>query len=114
MFSINQLGSCSQERWKLLPVFLKECKYIEKKVIRYINDDMMDFSVSDENKLGWPKFLQQKNVSHLSFKQKSMMYFSRTIFTISGYKTWVCKLTKYVHKFFLYLLIIVFTMLICL
>ena len=45
---MNQLGSCSQERWKLLPVFLKECKYIEKKVIRYINDDMRDFSVSDE------------------------------------------------------------------
>ena len=53
-----------------------------------------------KNKLGWPNFLQQKNVSHLSFKQKSMMYFSRTIFTISGYRTWVCKLTKYVHKFF--------------
>ena len=32
-------------------VSLKECKYIEKKVIRHINDNMSDFSssnVSDE------------------------------------------------------------------
>ena len=28
-------------------VFLKECKYIEKKVIRYINDTLSDFSSSD-------------------------------------------------------------------
>ena len=26
-----------------LQVFLKECKYIEKKVIRYINDNLSDF-----------------------------------------------------------------------
>ena len=25
-------------------VFLKECKYIKKKVIRYINDNLSDFS----------------------------------------------------------------------
>ena len=30
-------------------VFLKECKYIEKKVIRYINDNLRDFSSSDES-----------------------------------------------------------------
>ena len=31
-----------------LQVFLKECKYIEKKVIRNINRNLSDFSSSDE------------------------------------------------------------------
>ena len=31
-----------------LKVFLKECKYIEKKVIRYINDNLSDFSSDDD------------------------------------------------------------------
>ena len=30
-------------------VFLKECKYIEKKVIRHINDNLSNFSYSDES-----------------------------------------------------------------
>ena len=30
-------------------VFLKDCKYIEKKVIRHINDNLSDFSSSDES-----------------------------------------------------------------
>ena len=30
-------------------VFLKECKYIEKKVIRHINDNLSDCSSSDES-----------------------------------------------------------------
>ena len=30
-------------------VFLKECKYIEKKVIRHINDNLSDFSSDDES-----------------------------------------------------------------
>ena len=30
-------------------VFLKECKFIEKKVIRHINDNLSDFSTSDES-----------------------------------------------------------------
>ena len=30
-------------------VFLKECKYIEKKVIRHINDNLSNFSSSDES-----------------------------------------------------------------
>ena len=30
-------------------VFLKECKYIEKKVIRHINDNLSDFPSSDES-----------------------------------------------------------------
>ena len=28
---------------------LKECKYIEKKLIRHINDNLCDFSSSDES-----------------------------------------------------------------
>ena len=30
-------------------MFLKECKYIEKKVIRHIVDNLSDFSSSDES-----------------------------------------------------------------
>ena len=30
-------------------VFLQECKYIEKKVIRHINDNLSDFSSSNES-----------------------------------------------------------------
>ena len=30
-------------------VFLKECKYIEKNVVRYINDNLSDFSYSGES-----------------------------------------------------------------
>ena len=29
-------------------VFLKECKYIEKKVVRHINDNLSDFSFDDD------------------------------------------------------------------
>ena len=32
-----------------LQVFLKECKYIEKKVIRHINNNLGDFFSSDES-----------------------------------------------------------------
>ena len=32
-------------------VFLKECKYIEKKLIRHIHDNLSDFSSSSDNKL---------------------------------------------------------------
>ena len=31
-----------------LEVFLKECKYIEKKIIRNMNDNLSDFSYPDE------------------------------------------------------------------
>ena len=31
-----------------LQVFLTECKYIEKKVVRHINDNLSDFSLSDD------------------------------------------------------------------
>ena len=30
-----------------LQVFSKECKYVEKKVVRHINDNLSDFSYSD-------------------------------------------------------------------
>ena len=33
-----------------LQVFLKECKYIEKKVFRHINDDLSDFSYSHKER----------------------------------------------------------------
>ena len=29
-------------------VFLKECQYVEKKLIRYINDNLSDFSSDDD------------------------------------------------------------------
>ena len=32
-----------------LQVFLKECKYIEKKVIRHINDNLSDISSSNDS-----------------------------------------------------------------
>ena len=41
-------------------MFLKQCKYIEKKVVRHINDNLNDFFHSDEsdkeNFLEWAKF----------------------------------------------------------
>ena len=30
-------------------VFLKECKYVEKKIIRHIHDNLSDFSSSDDD-----------------------------------------------------------------
>ena len=30
-------------------MFLKECKYIEKKAIRYINDNLKDISSDDDS-----------------------------------------------------------------
>ena len=53
MFSSNQFRFCSQKRWELLSaVFLKECKYIEKKVIRHISENLSDFSSdSDEEQI---------------------------------------------------------------
>ena len=47
MFISNYLGFWTQERWQLLSASaLKECKYIEKKVIRHINDNLGDFLYS--------------------------------------------------------------------
>ena len=37
-----------------LQVFLKECKYIEKKVVRHIHDNLSDFYYSsDESDVFW-------------------------------------------------------------
>ena len=33
----------------IIQVSLKECKYIKKRVIRHINDNLSDFSFSDES-----------------------------------------------------------------
>ena len=46
-----------------LPVFSKECKYIEKKVIRHINDNSSDFLLSmslTKNKLELVSLVFQK------------------------------------------------------
>ena len=40
-----------------LQVFSKEFKYIEKKVIRYINDNLNDFSHSDKSDEEWLSLL---------------------------------------------------------
>ena len=59
-------------------VFLKECNYIEKKVIRHVDVDLRIFLILMslmKNKLRWSKFLERKNVSYLSFKRKGMVYF---------------------------------------
>ena len=43
--SSNQLGFCSQKRWKLLSaMFLKECEHITKMASRYINNNLSEFS----------------------------------------------------------------------
>ena len=39
--------SLNKDRNYYSQVFLKECKYIEKKVIRHINDNLSDLSSSD-------------------------------------------------------------------
>ena len=41
--ALNKDGDCYPQ------VLSKECKYIEKKVIRYINDNLSDFSSSDNS-----------------------------------------------------------------
>ena len=45
-----------------LQVFLKECKYIEKKVIRHINDNLSDLSFSDEHDKEYIRANQPYNV----------------------------------------------------
>ena len=46
-------------------VFLKEYKYIEKKVIRHITDDLENSSDDfDEEKTGLSKFFRTKNINH--------------------------------------------------
>ena len=48
--AVISLGSALKKDENYYPqVFLKECKYIEKKVMRHINDNLSDFSYSDES-----------------------------------------------------------------
>ena len=48
MLSSNQLDSALKKDKNCYPqVFLKECTYIKKKVIRHINDTLIDFSSPD-------------------------------------------------------------------
>ena len=50
MFSSNKLDSAlNKDGNYYLQVFLKQCKYIQKIVIRHINDNLRDFSFSDES-----------------------------------------------------------------
>ena len=47
--AVTSLDSALKKDEKYYPqVFLKECKYIEKKLIRPFNDNLSDFSFSDE------------------------------------------------------------------
>ena len=65
--SLKKNGNCYPQ------VFLKECKYIEKKVVRHINDNVSDFSYSfdesDEEQFNdflrkqFPKSLMKNNFS---------------------------------------------------
>ena len=48
--AVISLDSASKKEENCYPqVFLKECKYIEKKVVRHIHDNLSDFSFSDES-----------------------------------------------------------------
>ena len=46
--AVNRLDSSLNMKC-YVQVFLKECKYIEKNVIRHINDNLSDFYSSDES-----------------------------------------------------------------
>ena len=52
-------------------VFLRECKYIEKKVVRHINDNLSDFSLSDESDVSdetiFENVLFDGSISKISF-----------------------------------------------
>ena len=48
--AVNSLDSAFKKDDNCYPqVFLKECKYTEKKVIRHINDNVSHFSSSDKS-----------------------------------------------------------------
>ena len=50
VISSNWLGFClKKDDNYYLQVFLKECKYIEEKVIRHLNGNLRDFSFSYES-----------------------------------------------------------------
>ena len=45
---INLGSALKKDQNYYLQVFLKECYYIEKTVIRHVNDNLSDFSSSDK------------------------------------------------------------------
>ena len=47
--SVSMDSALKKDENYYLQVFLKEFKYIEKKVIRHINNNLSDFSSSDES-----------------------------------------------------------------
>ena len=47
VISLN--SALKKDEYYCRQVFLKECKYIENKVIRHINDSLSNFSSSDES-----------------------------------------------------------------
>ena len=52
-------SACKKDDNYYPQVFLKECKYIEKKVVRYVHDNLSDFSSSgesDEEKIFFDKY----------------------------------------------------------
>ena len=56
---------------RTIRVFLKECKYIEKKLIRYINDNLSDLSSCedfDEEYLSGYCF-QESNFKNVLFRE---------------------------------------------
>ena len=54
-------SACKKDDNYYPQVFLKECKYIEKKVVRYVHDNLSDFSSSsgdesDEEQIFFDKY----------------------------------------------------------
>ena len=47
-FAVITLDSALKKDEDYPQVLLKECKYIEKKIVRHISDNLSDFSFSDE------------------------------------------------------------------
>ena len=48
--AVITLGSALKENFNYYPqAFLKECKYLVKQEIRHINDNLAEFSFSDES-----------------------------------------------------------------
>ena len=62
-------------------VFLKECKYIEKKLVRHINDNLSDFSCSDESDGEQIKAINFKISENVFFKRAVLISFSVTDLT---------------------------------
>ena len=63
--AVISLDSALKKNVHLISVFLKECKYIEKKVVRGIHDSLGDFSYScDESNERY--FFYQRKIKKFS------------------------------------------------